>query len=169
MRLGEQFRLCGPAVRANTGNFNDRCLGNEARRTGGAFNGIGNRSRCRFADCPALLTDQEYDRIAAVVIMHAGNEGVAAFDSMHQILLAQEIERPINRDRGRPRTPSRQAVDEFVGSERMVACQQGLEHAPAHRRQALLAGGADRLGMGDRVVRAAPMVVIGLGEYRLRG
>jgi len=51
----------------------------------------------------------------------------------------------------------------------MVARQQGLKHAPAHRRQALLAGGADRLGMGDRVVRAAPMVVIGLGEYRLRG
>jgi hypothetical protein len=169
MRLGDQFRLRRLAVRANSGNFDDRCLRNEACRTRSAFDRIGDRGRCGFADRTALFADQEYHRIAAVVIVHAGNEGVAAFDSMHQILLAQEIERSINRDRGRPRAAPRQTVDKFVGSERMMACQQRLEHAPAHRRQALFAGGADRLGVGDRVVRATPMVVIGLGKYRLRG
>jgi hypothetical protein len=47
----------------------------------------------------------------------------------------------------------------------MMACQQGLKHTPAHWRQALLAGRADRFGVGDRVVRAAPVIMVGLGEY----
>jgi len=169
MRLVRNFRLGRLAMRTNTGNLDDRCLGNKARRAGGILDRVGDGGRCRFADRPALFTDQKYDRIAAVVIVHAGDEGIATFDSVHEILLAQEIERPINRDRGRPRAARRQAVDELISSERMMACQQSLEHAPAHRRQPLLAGSTDRFGMGDGVVRAAPVIVVGLGEYRVRG
>ena len=36
------------------------------------------------------------------VIVHAGDEGVAAFDAVHEALLAQEVERAVDGDRRRP-------------------------------------------------------------------
>jgi len=61
--------------------------------------------------------------MAAVMIVHAGDERIAALNPVDEILLAQEIERSINRDRGRPNAASRQAIDEFIGPERMMTCQ----------------------------------------------
>lgn len=103
------------------------------------------------------------------MIVHAGNEGVAAFYAMHEVVLAQKIERSINRDRSRPRAATRQPIDEFIGPERMMTCQQSLKHTPTHWRQPFLASSADRFGVGDGVVRAAPVIVVGLGEYRVCG
>ena len=57
-----------------------------ARRS--VFDRIGHRGRGRLTDGAAFFADQEYDRIAALVIMHAGDEGVAALDAMDQFLLA---------------------------------------------------------------------------------
>ena len=56
--------------------------------------------------------------------MHAGDEGVAALDAVHEILLAQEIERAVDRDRGRPLRPGPPAIDDLVGAERLMARQQ---------------------------------------------
>ena len=106
-------------------------------------------ARGGLAHRAALLADQEHHRIAAAVILHAGDERVAAFDAVDQALLAQEIERAIDGDRRRARSPHRQPVDQLVGAERLVARQQRLQHAAADRRQALGARGADRLGMRD--------------------
>src|SRR6185437_2181800 len=86
------------------------------------------------------------------------------FDAMHETLLAQEIERAINRDRCRPRAAHRQPVDQLIGAERGVARQQRLQHAAADRRQTLGACGADRLGVADGVAGAALMVVTGRRE-----
>ena len=102
------------------------------------------------------------------MIVHAGDERVAAFDPMHEILLSQEIECSINCNGGRSRAPPRQTVNEIISSKWVVGCQQGLEDTPSYRGQALLACGTDCLSMGDRVIRAAPVIVVGLGEYRLR-
>ena len=62
----------------------------------------------------------------------------------------------------------RQPVDQLIGAERLVARQQRLQHAAAHRRQSLLARSADRLGVRDGVARAALMIVVWLREYRVR-
>jgi hypothetical protein len=51
----------------------------------------------------------------------------------------------------------------------MMARQKGLENPPAYRRQAFLACSADRFSMGDRVVRTAPVIVIGFGKCQVRG
>ena len=69
---------------------------------------------------------------------------------------------------GAGRAPGcRQPVDQLIGAERRVARQQRLQHAPAHRRQPLVARGADRLGMGDGLAGAAVVVVTGRGEDRV--
>src|SRR5262249_2268488 len=133
--------------------------------TRGAFYRVSNRSRCGFADRTAFFADQKNHWIAAVVILHARDERIAAFDPMHEILLPQEIECSINRNGGRPRAPPRQTINEIISREWVRACRQSLEDPPAHRRQTLLASGADRFGVGDRVVRAAPVIVVGLGKY----
>ena len=59
------------------------------------------------------------------------------------------------------------SLDDLVGAERLVAVEQGLQHLPADRRQPLRALGAQRLGMGERIGRAAVVVVIGRREDRL--
>ena len=100
------------------------------------------------------------------VIVHAGDECVAALDSVHEALLAQEIERAIDGNRRRPRTPRRQPVDQLIGAKRGMAGEQRLQHAAADRRQPLGARGADRLGMGNGVAGAALVVVTGRGKYR---
>ena len=86
--------------------------------------GLGDGGACRLAHRAAFLADQEHHRIAAAVLLHAGDEGVAAFDAVHEPLLAQKIERAIDGDRRRPRAAHRQPVDQLIGAERLVARQQ---------------------------------------------
>ena len=98
--------------------------------------------------------------------MRAGDEGVAAFDAMHQPLLAQEIERAIDGDRRRPRALLGQPVDQLIGAERRMAGQQRFQHPAADRRQLFLVRGAGRLGVRDGVAGAAVMVVPRRRKYR---
>jgi hypothetical protein len=114
----------------------------------------------------ALFADEEHDRFAAVVIMHAGDEGVTAFNAMHEPLLAQKVERAINGDRRDARSAHRQPIDQLIGAEWQMACKQRLQHAAAHRREPLIARGANRFGTRDRVAGATAMVVIGRRKYR---
>jgi hypothetical protein len=51
----------------------------------------------------------------------------------------------------------------------MMTREQSLEHTPPYRRQPFFASGANRFGVGYRVVRAAPVIVVRLGKYRVRG
>ena len=101
------------------------------------------------------------------MILHAGDEGVAAFDAVDQPLLAQEIERAVDGDRRRPRAAQRQPVDQLIGAERLVARQQRLQHAAADRRQAPRTRGADRLGVRDRIAGATLVVVTWRREHRV--
>lgn len=103
------------------------------------------------------------------MVVHAGYEGIPALDPVHEALLTQKVERAIDRNRRRPLTAHGQAVDDLVGSERMMAREQRLQDPATYRCQPFLARGADRLGMSDGIVRAAPMIVVGPGKYRVRG
>src|SRR5665647_2667048 len=69
------------AMRADAGNFDHRRLGREARRARRRLDRVRHGGRGRLADRAAFLADQEHHRVAAIVIVHAGDEGVAAFDS----------------------------------------------------------------------------------------
>ena len=80
----------------------------------------------RFADRAAFLANQKDDKVVVAVIMSAGDKGVAAFDAMHQAIVAQKIQRTINRDRRRAilrGTVLRQVFDDLVSAERLMARQ----------------------------------------------
>ena len=81
-------RLRRFAMGADSGDFDHRRLRHKAHGARRVLDRIGHRGRRRLADGAAFLADQEYDRIAALVIMHAGDERVAALDAMDQYLLA---------------------------------------------------------------------------------
>ena len=89
-------------MRANAGDFDHRAFRRKAGRAAGGFERLRDGAAGRFADRAALLADQEHDRVAAGVIVHAGDEGVAALDPVDKAVVAQEIERAIDRDRRRP-------------------------------------------------------------------
>ena len=96
------------------------------------------RAARRFADGAAAFADQKHHKVAVGVIVHAGDEGIAALDAMDEAVVAQKIERPVNRDRRRAGVV-RKPFDNLVGAERPVACQQRFQHLAAYRRQALRA------------------------------
>jgi hypothetical protein len=73
------------------------------------------------------------------VIVHAGDEGVAALDAVHEPVLTQELERPVGGDRGRARPLGREPVDDLIGAERLVAGEQRGQHLAADGGQALAA------------------------------
>ena len=112
-----------------------------------------------FADGAASLADEKRDRRRGIVVVRAGEEGVAALDTMHEALLHQEIERPVNGDRRRARDALGQFLDHVVGAERTMRRQQSFQHVAADRRKALAALLADRFGMRDCVRGTAGMIV----------
>src|SRR5262249_53562452 len=80
---------------------------------------------------------------------------------MREAVVAQELERAVGGDRRRPRALQGEALDDFVGAERLVRPQQRRQHLTADRGEALAALGAQRLGDGHGVGRAAVVIVIG--------
>jgi hypothetical protein len=67
--------------------------------------------RRTLADGTAALADEEDDEIVAAVIMHAGDEGVAALDAVDEAVVAQKIERAVDRDRCRTPMPGESLDD----------------------------------------------------------
>src|SRR5690348_16445763 len=93
------------------------------------------------------------------MIVHARDESIAALDPMHETLLTQEIEGAIDGDRRRSPAVLGEPVDQFIGAERLMAGEQGLQNTPAHRREALPACGAELLRMRDGIARATAVIV----------
>jgi len=102
-----------------------------------------------------------------VVVSGAGEIGVAAFDTVHEAVGHQEIERAIDRDRRRPRHRFRKFVDHLIGPERAVAGQQRAQHLAADRREFLRPLLANLLGMRQRIRGAAAVIMVGRGKGRL--
>jgi hypothetical protein len=127
-------RLSCPAMGANADDLDQRIFGSKPRCPRGSFEGFGDRSAWALADRAATLADKKNDESITGVIMHAGDECVATLDAMHEPVLAQEIERSINRYGRQSAVPSRQALDDLIGTERIVALKQDLQHLTADWR-----------------------------------
>ncbi len=147
-------------MRANAGYFDHRAFRRKTGRTAGGFERLSGGAAGRLADRSAMLADEEDHRVAAGVIVHAGDEGIAALDPMNKAIVAQKFERAIDGDWRRP-GPTCQPFNDFVGAKRLVACEQCLEHVPAHRRQPLRPRRAQGFGVGDSGAGAAAVIVIG--------
>ncbi len=68
------------------------------------------------------------------MVMRAGEESVAALDSVDEAVFHQEIKRAVHRDPA-PAAAStwREFVDHLVGAERTVARQQRLQYLAMNR------------------------------------
>src|SRR6266404_2110667 len=130
----------------------------EALRHGGRGN---------FANGTAMIADQERHHRGFVMIMRAGEEGVAALDSVNEAVLHQKIERAVDRDRRRPRHRLGEFVDHLIGAERAVARQQRLQHLAPDWGEFLRPPRADLLSMRHRFRSAAAVIVVGRGKCRL--
>src|SRR5262249_3322894 len=157
---------CRAAVGADAGELDHRRF---RRKTSGA------RGRCQrrgdllgggLADGAAALADQEHHEGPSGVVVHASHESIAALNAVHETVLAQELERAVGGDRCRPGPLEREPRDDLVGAERLVRAQQRGQDLAADRRQALAALGAQRLGHGHGIRRAAVMVMPGTGKDR---
>jgi hypothetical protein len=98
------------------------------------------------------------------VIVHAGDERIAALDAMDEAVLAQKLERAIGGNRRRPRALQREPLDDLVGAQRLVTSQQRGQHLAADGGETLATLRAQRLGHGHGVGRAAIVVMVGGGE-----
>src|SRR5262245_58220978 len=125
------------AVRADAADLDDRRFRREAGGARGRGERAGHFGRRCFTDRAAALADQERDQLAGGVIVHAGDERVAAFDAMHEAVLAQEFERAIGGDRRRARPFECQPVNDLVGAERLVAREQRRQHVAPNGGQPL--------------------------------
>ena len=150
-------------MRTNAGDFNQRTAWRKACRPRRGSKGLSSSAPRRFADRATAFADQENDKIAGAMIVHAGDKRVAAFDAVSQTVVAQKFERPINRDWRRPRLLLH-AVDDFVGPKRAMAAQQNFKHLAPHRGESLRARGTLHFGMGNGSAGAALMIVVGCGE-----
>src|SRR2546421_9949859 len=122
---------------AHAGDLNHRALRREAGALRGCIQTVGDRARGGLADRAAVLADEEHHRRAGGVIVDAGEKRVAALDPVHEALRGEEVERAVDRDRGRTRDAGRDEIDNLVGAERLVAAAEYFEHMAAHRRQTL--------------------------------
>jgi hypothetical protein len=87
------------AMRADAGDFDQRTLRREPSRARRRLECLRGGAAGHFANCSTAFADQKYDEIAAAVIVYASDEGVAALDAMNETVLAQKLERAVDRDR----------------------------------------------------------------------
>jgi hypothetical protein len=158
-------RLSLAAMCANAGNLNQRTAWRKACRARRRFQRLGGGVSRRLADRTAAFANEENHKVAGTVIVHAGNKGVAAFDAVHEAVVAQKFQRAVNRDRCRTCFVL-QAVDDFIGAERAMAAQQDFKYVAPHWREPLSARGALRFRMRNRGAGAALMIMIRGGEDR---
>ena len=87
---------------ADAGNLDHGTLGHKSGRSRGSLERFRDVAAGRLADGTAALADQEHDEVVVTgVIVHAGDEGIAALDAVDEAVVAQKIERAIDRDRCR--------------------------------------------------------------------
>src|SRR5262249_19366407 len=84
------------AVRAYAGELEPRGVRRKAGGAGGGAQRRGDVVRRRLPDGTAALADQKHHQRAGGVIVDAGDKRIAAFDAVHEAVLAQELERPVS-------------------------------------------------------------------------
>src|SRR5690606_2127286 len=111
--------------------------------------------RRRLAGGAAFIAEQEERRLVAVVATITGDEGVARFDPVDEAVLDEEIQRPVDRDRRRAPAGPAEPVDDVIGGGRDVALEQSRQNLTPLVGESEAAAGADRLGVAERLGRAA--------------
>jgi hypothetical protein len=154
-------------MRANAGDFDHRALRRKRRRAAGGLERFRGGAARRLADRSAVLADKEDHGVATRMTVHTRDESIAAFDPMNKTVVPQEFERAINGDWRRP-APIGQPLDDLVGTERPVACEQRFEHVPAHGSQPLHTRGAKRFRMRDGGAGTAAVIVVRRWENQVR-
>lgn len=156
-------RLSIAAMGADTGNLDQRAFRRETGRARGSLERFGGGAARRLADRSAAFADQENHEIATLMVVHAGDKGVAALDPMNEAVIAQKFQRAIDGD-GRRARFLLQSIDDFIGAERPMTRQQSFKDLPPHRGEPLTARNALRLSMRDCRAGAALMIMVGCRE-----
>src|SRR5215218_10880473 len=86
------------AMRADAADLDHRRFRREPGGARGILHSLRHGRRSGFADRPTALANQEYDEIIHAVLVDAGDEGVAALDAMHEALLDEKIQSPVDGD-----------------------------------------------------------------------
>ena len=91
----------------------------------------------------------------------AAHKGIEGSDAMDQPCVLQKLERAVHRGRRGLFALLTQQGQQFVGLDRPMAAPHQLQHPAAERRQAFTARDAGLLGLGQRRLDAAPVIVGG--------
>ena len=78
---------------ADTGDLDQRAFRRETGRARGSLERFGGGAARRLADRSAAFADQENHEIATLMVVHAGDKGVAALDPMNETVIAQKFQR----------------------------------------------------------------------------
>ncbi|CAD5279710.1 hypothetical protein BOS5A_210300 [Bosea sp. EC-HK365B] len=149
-------------------DFDHLIGGLEVPAFGHAPDRLTHRRRGVLVDASADLADQERHRLIGAMAVRAGDEGVARTQTVHETLLNQEVERPIDRDRREATsTRRRDPVRQIIGADRFVVGIERLQRLAPDRRQAQAALAADLLGPRQSGGGVARMIVRMLTETML--
>lgn len=111
-----------------------------------------------FLGIAAGFAEQEVTGVGSAR-MRAANKGVTRGNAMDQLLLQQELEGAVDRGRRRFVAFGRELVEQLISAQRPMAVPDQFQYAPAQRRQAGTAFGAEAVGRGQGVVHAVTVVV----------
>src|SRR5262249_36033482 len=94
----DRHELTFPAIRAGSGDLDHRQMGGKTGAAGSRRERLAGGGGRGLANGPAAFADQERNQCIRMMVAPARHEGVAALDPMHEAVVAQEIQRPIDRD-----------------------------------------------------------------------
>jgi hypothetical protein len=158
---GEVPTLGPTAMGTGSYDFDDRNGGFETCLPGDTREQFPHSGGGRFADGPAGIAHEKCDDCAAVMIVSAGEIGIAALDAMDKTTFHQKVQCAIDRNGRRAPLVSCEHVHDLVRSERFVAGGHCLKDETAQRREPFPSLGASRLSISDRIRTASGVVVVG--------
>ena len=119
---------------AAPGKFKHTGMGREALPLGEAGQRAPQIVGDGLVDATAALTDHEHDEVVATVLERAGDECIAALNSMHKAVVQQELESPIDADGRRTgQSGGPDPVRKLVGTDRPVRGIKGRQNLAADR------------------------------------
>ena len=116
--------------------------------------------RVEFGDRAAIIAQQKRRR-RALMGMGTGDIGIAALDLVDETMRHQEIERPIDGDRRRPRPVIGHPLDHLIGADRGMAPRHGGQHVAALLGQSCAAARAQFLGTRQEFIGAMGVIMFG--------
>lgn len=149
----------GLATGAHADDLDRLAFDRKADACGGIDHGIADGRVLQLDRRMAQAADQELAlmRVSGVI---AAREGVERGNPMHQSVFQEEIQRTVNRWRGRTAAVFiTQHREDVVGTQRFVALPDQFQHATAQGGQAQTLFGAQRIGFGKGRMYAVRVVM----------